>query len=74
MQSLMCQSWTGHQGVNTWTDLESELKIEKLKMETNIIYLSKIWNPKENNYLFNYLIETNGNMKENNYLYNYCLI
>ena len=37
-------------------------------METNIIYLSKIWNPRENNYLFNYLIETNGNMKENNYL------
>ena len=29
---------------------------------------------KENNYLFNYLIETNGNMKENNYLINYYLI
>ena len=28
----------------------------------------------KNNYLFNYLIETNGNMKENNYLINYYLI
>ena len=30
---------------------------------------------KENNYLFNYLIETNGNMKENknNYLFNYLI-
>ena len=28
-------------------------------------------NMKENNYLFNYLIETNENMKENNYLFNY---
>ena len=28
----------------------------------------------KNNYLFNYLIETNENMKENNYLNNYYLI
>ena len=27
----------------------------------------------KNNYLFNYLIETNGNMKENNYLFNYYI-
>ena len=28
---------------------------------------------KVNNYLFNYLNETNGNMKENNYLFNYFI-
>ena len=27
----------------------------------------------KNNYLFNYLIETNGNMKEYNYLFNYLI-
>ena len=42
MQSLMCQSWTGHQGVNTWN-----MEYEKWKMKENnyfINYLNKtIW-------------------------------
>ena len=35
----------------------------------------EIGNMKENNYLFNYFIEINGNMKENkyNYLFNYFI-
>ena len=75
MQSKMCQSWTGHQGVNTWNMEYGIWNMKENKNNYLFNYLIETnGNMKENNYLFNYLIETNGNMKENNYLINYYLI